>query len=150
MATPTSTDEPRPAHVRAYVDRVRAARAKTGHELTLMQEAIAVEIARRDPSHDASARELLESVAKAVAEAGEWIEWDEWRIGTAFQTRIGSTEKNGGTWYEVTVECDGQRLECSCPTLNGAFAFVQLYKVFIIDQFYSVGPPWANTGVYKR
>jgi len=145
----TSKEDPRPAHVRAFVDRVRVARAKVGHELTLMQEAIADAIARDDPTHVAASRALLDAVRKAIAEKGEWVEWEEWRISTAFETRIARTARNGTAWYEVAVECDGQRLACSCPTIESAFAFVHLYKEFIIDQFYSVGPPWADTHLYR-
>ena len=143
-----ATDDPGSAHVREFVDRVRAARAKVGHELTLMQEAIATVIAGNDPTHVASSLELLEAVGQAIEEKGEWAEWEEWRISPTFATRVAKTERNGKAWYEVAVECDGQRLACGCPTLKGAFAFVHLYKAFIVDQFYSVGPPWADTGVY--
>jgi hypothetical protein len=150
MSKWVSADDPRPAHVREFVDRVRAARAKVGHELALMQEAIATEIARHDPNHVASSHQRLKGASQAIEEKGEWVEWEEWRISTTFETRIVKTERNGKTWYEAAVECDGQRLACGCPTLKGAFAFVHLYKAFIVDQFYSVGPPWADTGVYGR
>jgi hypothetical protein len=141
-------DQP-PAHVKEFVARVREARAKVGHELTLMQEAIATRVAEHDPTHVPSSREELAAVAKAIEQNGEWVDWDEWRISTAFQSRIVKAEKAGKDWYEADVECDGQRLACGCPTLEGAYAFVNLYKGFIIDQFYSVGPPWADTGLYE-
>ena len=138
-----------PAHVGEFVDRVRDARAKMGHELTLMQEAIATCIAKHDPKHVPSSRDTLDAVARAIEQKGFWTEWDEWRISTAFETRIAKVERGGKDWYEAAVECDGQKLACGCPTLHQAFAFVQLYKELIIDQFYSVGPPWADTRLYQ-
>ena len=142
-------EDPPSAQVKEFVDRVREARARLGHELTLMQEAIATTIAEHDPTDVPALCVEFEAVTKAIDQKGEWVDWDEWRISTAFQTRIVKAEKAGKDWYEAAVECDGQKLACGCPTLKGAYAFVNLYKGFIIDQFYSVGPPWADTGLYE-
>jgi hypothetical protein len=138
-----------PAHVTEFVTRVREDRAGAGHPLTLMQEAIATSIAECDPNFVSWSREKLAAIAEAVEQKGEWVEWDEWRISTAFDVRIGKSRKAGEDMYEATVECDGQRLACLCPTLKKAFAFVQLYKQLIIDQFYSVRPPWADNHLYE-
>jgi hypothetical protein len=138
-----------PPYVKEFVARVREDRAGAGHPLTLMQEAIATSIAECDPNFVSWSHEKLAVIAEAVEQKGEWVEWDEWRISTAFDVRIAKTKKTGEDWYEATVECDGQRLACLCPTLKKAFAFVQLYKRLIIDQFYSVGPPWAANHLYE-
>ena len=137
-----------PGHAAEFVARVRDARARAGHPLTLMQEAIATSIAASDPNHESWSRDKLKAIAEAIEQKGEWVEWDEWRISTAFDVRIAKTGREGKDWYEASVECDGQKLACGCPTLNKAFAFVQLYKELIIDQFYSVGPPWADNHLY--
>ena len=138
-----------PAHVREFVARVRDARARMGHELTLMQEAIATSIAAHDPRHVRSSQKMFEAIVAAIAQKGEWLEWSEWRISTSFENRIVKTTKGGKDWYEASVECDGQRLACGCPTLEGAFAFMRLYCELIIEQFYSIGPPWADNRLYE-
>jgi hypothetical protein len=70
-----------------------------------MQEAIATTIAGHDPTHVPSSCEELAVVAKAIEQKGEWVDWDEWRISTGFQSRIVRQD-----WYEAAAECDGQRL----------------------------------------
>jgi len=137
-----------PPHAREFVARIREARAKVGHELTLMQEAVATSMAGCDPRHEAWARDRLAAIEAALEREDQWSETEEWRIGTWFETRIAKAERGGTDWYEIAVECDRQRLGCMCPTLEKAFAFVHLYKAFIIDQFYSVGPPWADHRLY--
>jgi hypothetical protein len=137
------------AHVREFVARIRRARARVGHELTQMQEAIAASIAAHDPRFVPASQRRLEEIRAIISQKGEWIEWDEWRISTSFESRIAKTEQGGKDWYQASVECDGQRLACGCPTLGQAYAFLRLYQQLIIEQFYSVGPPWADNRLYE-
>jgi len=130
-------------HITESVDRVRSMRAKQGHELTLMQEAIVSCVAAHDPKYEAWSEKMLAAVGSAVDQKGIWIDHEEWRISTWFETKIANVDRNGSNRYQVTVTCDRQTLSCECPSVEKALAFMLLYKRFIIDQFYSVGPPWS-------
>ena len=131
------------------VDRVRATRAKQGHELTLMQEAIVSCVAAYDPKYEPWSKKTLALIREAVDQKGIWTEQDEWRISTWFETKIAKIVRNGTDRYQVAVECDRQTLSCECPSVEKALAFMWLYKRFVIDQFYSVGPPWAENHVFE-
>jgi len=68
---------------------------------------------------------------------------------TWFDSEISETIKNDAPWFVVAVECDGQRFTCGCPSVEGAYAYMRLYQKLIVEQFYSVGPPWAAANVYE-
>ena len=126
------------------VARVRAARRRQGHDLTRLQQGIVEAVAAADPAYEPSCRDQLDAVRADVAAHGVWRQQTEWRISTCFDSVI-RVSPSAATLYEVVVECDGQRLSCRCPSLEGAYSFMRLYEAIIIDQFYSVGPPWAAT-----
>ena len=128
------------------VEQVRQARKQQGHDLSHLQQGIVESLVAWDPAHDAVSRRELTSIEDAIEADGHWEAEEEWRISTWFTSSITRSAKNGAPVYEVSVECDGQRLACACPTLEGAYAFMHLYQSFIVDQFYSVGPPWAAKG----
>lgn len=131
------------------VAKVRDARRHQGHELSRLQEGIVEAVAACDPNHEAACQKELEEIRASLSEQGRWGSQDEWRISTWFETKIVSTVRNDAQVYEVSVECDGQKLSCACPTIEGAYAYTRLYQALIVDQFYSVGPPWADTGIYR-
>lgn len=131
------------------VAEVRDARRRQGHELSRLQKGIVEAVAASDPNHDPACRKELEAIRAALSEQGRWVSQDEWRISTWFETQIVRATRGDAYVYEVTVECDGQRLSCVCPTVEGAYAYTRLYQAMIVDQFYSIGPPWADTGIYK-
>lgn len=68
---------------------------------------------------------------------------------TWFNSKIAHSVRDDREVYQVSVECDGQTFSCACPTL-GAYAFLRLYQAIIVDQFYSIGPPWMNTGIFDN
>ncbi len=127
---------------------IRAARRKQGHELTLLQEAIVLTIAGSDPKIEPASNVMLEEIKTQIGATGVWHSYDEWRISTSFDNRIVKGEMQGKPWLTVTVSCDGQILSCGCPTVDRAFGFMRLYQKLIIDQFYSVGPPWADQSLF--
>lgn len=135
--------------VKAQVAKVQDARRRQGHELSRLQEGIIEAVATCDPNHEPACRKELDAIKAALNEQGRWVSRGEWRISTWFETQIVTAIRNDAQVYEVTVECDGQKLSCACPTVEGAYAFTRLYQAMIVDQFYSIGPPWADTGIYK-
>ena len=135
--------------IAAHVEKVRAARRQQGHELRPLQQGIVEAVAEWDPAHEAASREQLDAIRSAIRDSGRWTEQEEWRISTWFNSSIACSVRDGGEIYQVSVDCDGQTLSCACPTLEGAYAFMRLYQAIIVDQFYSIGPPWADTGIFK-
>jgi hypothetical protein len=98
-----------------------------------------------NPANDSEAATELEEVRQALDQSGQWSKEEEWRISTWMKCTIRPSMRAMGEHdYEVMVECDGQKLSCSCPSIERAFAFYRLYAHLIIYQFYSVGPPWAR------
>lgn len=110
---------------------------------TLLQAAMIkfVESCHADRSADSPAE--FERIRKAIDELGQWQEFSEWRISTHFDSSIAKLDVKGQSWFKVRVECDGQEFICRCPTLEKAVLLRRFYERLIIDQFYSVGPPWA-------
>lgn len=130
------------------VAKIRDLRRGQGHELSRLQEGIIEAVASCDPAHDPACGKELASIEDALRKQGRWSSQDEWRISTWFDSTITPIQRDGVDRYEVVVECDGQRLSCACPTVEGAYAFLRLYQAMIVDQFYSIGPPWADTGMF--
>ncbi|HEY0311687.1 MAG TPA: hypothetical protein VGC56_04250 [Allosphingosinicella sp.] len=122
---------------------------RQGHDLSPLQQGIIERVAAWDPAYEPAAGKDLELIESAIEADGRWAVQEEWRISTCFDSSITRSTRNCKEVYEVCVECDGQRLACACPTLEGAYAFMRLYQAFIVDQFYSLGPPWAATDLFK-
>ena len=112
-------------------------------DLNKLQQAIADYVISIRPENDRETREQLVRVQEVIETSGTWQEYDEWRISTTFDTRIERIEISGKEWFSVRVECDMQEFSCKCPTLEKALLHSKFYRRLIIDQFYSVGPPWA-------
>src|SRR5882724_3801042 len=108
-----------------------------------LQRAFIEYVASIQPDRDKHVAEELRRVQVAVATQGFWQDYDEWRISTYFDTRVERIEIEGKTWFKVRVECDAQEFSCRCPSLEKAFLFSKFYRHLIVNQFYSVGPPWA-------
>ena len=134
----------RKARVEARVDQARKAMQSTGHELSLWQIAMVSIFAEIDPKHEPAYAKELAEICSAISQTGVWHEDDEWRISTWFSSTIERKSIEAKDWYYVSVECDGQELSCRCPSIEKAFAFLRLYQKMIVEQFYSVGPPWAD------
>jgi len=115
--------------------------------MTGLQRAMLVGFASIDPAFSGSDAARLATVKESVDRAGHWQEHSEWRISTSFDSSITRAEQGGALRFRVRVECDGQVLTCLCPSIEKAFAFVSFYEALIVDQFYSVGPPWADAGL---
>jgi hypothetical protein len=96
----------------------------------------------RPDQNERTATELT-GVRSAMDKNGHWEEWEEWRISTSFKSRIEREDIEGKTLFKVSVECDGQHFACRCPNLDKAYLISKFYRRVIVDQFYSVGPPWA-------
>lgn len=109
----------------------------------LLQKAFAELVRSIQPGHDKYTFQEIERARNAIAESGRWQEFDEWRISTCFDSAIERLEHNGKTLFKVRVACDGQEFICICPTLDKAVLLSKFYRRIIMDQFYSVGPPWA-------
>jgi hypothetical protein len=100
-----------------------------------------VESVRPDQNEHTAAE--LTVVRSSIDKNGCWEEWEEWRISTSFNSRIEREDIEGKTWFKVSVECDGQQFTCRSPSLEKAYLVSKFYRRVIVDQFYSVGPPWA-------
>jgi len=131
------------------IERAREHRKRQGHNLTPLQEGMVAAIAAVDPRQEPSSAKELDAIKNDLLNKGAWQAKEEWRISTCFDSEIQKAERDGTTWYDVSVSCDGQRLSCGCPTILEAYAYMRLYQKFIVEQFYSVGPPWADTGKYR-
>lgn len=129
--------------VKDRVKRVRDHRRRQGHDLSPLQQGLVEAVATCDPAHQPSCREELSQIERAIGLAGVWENRREWRISTELETRI-RFHRDASKPYEVTVACDGQALTCRCPSLDSAYSFKCLYEAIIIDQFYTIGPPWAG------
>jgi hypothetical protein len=123
---------------------------RVGHEQTLMEKAIVAAFAGVDPNYEPAYRDKLKEIERAIQTTGSWQEYEEWRISTSFDSRIVKTQHHDREWYAVSVECDRQKLCCECPTIKKALAFLALYQRIIVDQFYTVGPPWADNHVFEQ
>jgi hypothetical protein len=126
------------------LNAVRASRAKQGHQLTGLQEALVVTLARHDPLHDQAAAHALSTIDRQIEANGFWAEAEEWRISTWFESKITKDLSADRVWFTTSVACDGQTFSCRAASLERACAFMRLYQQLIIDGFYSVGPPWAG------
>lgn len=133
----------RARRVDAIVERAQ----RTGHVMSALQKAILVRFANTDPAFSERDAKRLAGVREALEQAGRWQEYSEWRIMTSFDSSITRMEQDGQSRFQVRVECDGQVLACSCPTVEKAYAFMSFYEALITDEFYSVGPPWADAGL---
>ena len=131
------------------VGKVREAHRRQGHSLERLQQGIVEAVAAWDPAHEPASRKELDAIRSTIREKGRWSGQEEWRILTWLESSIARSSRNGAELFEVAVECDGQRLTCGSPTLEGAYAYVRLYQALIVDQFYPIGPPWANTGIFQ-
>jgi hypothetical protein len=113
------------------------------NNLSPMQKAMVDYVQSIRPDNDRHALAELDAAKQAIEDSGTWQDYEEWRISTFFDTRIERTEVNGIDWFNVRVECDTQVFSCRCPSLEKAYLHSKFYRRLIVDQFYSVGPPWA-------
>jgi hypothetical protein len=125
------------------IARARQRRRKQGHDLNSLQEGIVSAVAGWDIRREPSSLKVLEEIKAAMETEGQWLNQEEWRISTWFINQITRRERDGTPCYQVSVECDQQKLCCWCPTIERAYAYMRLYQAIIVDQFYSIGPPWA-------
>ena len=139
----------RKVRVEARVDQARKHRRSQGHELSPWQVAMVSTIAEIDPRHEPAYAKELSSIVAAISQNGVWRTYVEWRISTSFDSAIERKTQAGRDFYRVSVECDGQKLSCQCPSVEKAFAFLHLYQKLIVEQFYSIGPPWADGKVFE-
>jgi hypothetical protein len=125
------------------IERARERRRRQGHALSPLGEGLVAAMAAADPAHDPRSADELARIRAALAEAGRWSSSEEWRIMTWAAREIVETRRDGADHFDVSVECDGQRFTCACPSVEGAYAYMRLYQALLVEQFYSVGPPWA-------
>lgn len=133
----------------AHVEAIRSARRREGHDLTALQEGIIRSIAAYEPAKEAASHHAFVNVVSAVEANGRWEEDEEWRISTWFNSSIVQSTLNERPWFTATVTCDGQTLSCGSPSIERAYGFMRLYQKLIVDQFYSVGPPWAEQCLFS-
>ncbi|MEG3085684.1 hypothetical protein U1707_18750 [Sphingomonas sp. PB2P12] len=133
----------------ARVEAIRARRKAQGHDLTTLQEGIIQSIADWEPSIEATSQRTLKLISVAISETGRWEDEEEWRISTWFTSSIVEGVLSERPWFTVAVACDGQTLSCGSPSLERAYGFMRLYQKLIVDQFYSVGPPWSDQSPFK-
>lgn len=95
------------------------------------------------PDNDNHSAIEIEKVRASIEAEGYWQEYEEWRISTFFTSRIEPMEIQEKKWFRVSVECDMQEFMCKCPTIEKAYLFSKYHRHLIVNQFYSVGPPWA-------
>lgn len=132
----------------ARVEAIRSARKRQGHDLTALQEGIIRSIAGWEPEAEKTSKSAFDAVVNAVETSGKWQLDEEWRISTWFRSSIVESTLDGRKWFTASVTCDGQTLSCGCPSIERAYGFVRLYQKLIIDQFYSIGPPWSDRQLF--
>ena len=108
-----------------------------------LQQAFLDYVASIQPAKDRSIAAELEKVRLTIERDGKWREQEEWRISTYFDTEIMPETVAENRRFYVRVECDGQEFKALCPSLEKAFLVSKFYRKVIVEQFYSVGPPWA-------
>jgi hypothetical protein len=125
------------------IERAREHRRRQGHALSPLGEGLVAVMAAADPAHPPRSADELARIKDALAEKGRWSSSEERRIMTWSTREIVQTHRDGVAHFDVSVECDGQRFTCACPSVEGAHAYMRLYQALLVEQFYAVGPPWA-------
>ena len=98
-----------------------------------------------DPGVNEDSTKEMAEIGQKLEDDGRWLKEDEWRIMTWMTAIIEvDPEQEDSRRYKVSVECDGQKLSCGCPTLQRAFIFYKLYAHIIVYQFYGLGAPWMG------
>lgn len=88
--------------------------------------------------------ERIAEVSTAIQQDGRWSESIEWRICTVMESTIEPIERDGCTWYRVSVKCCYEFC-CECPTLPRAVEFQWIYAALISDLFWNLGwPSWSS------
>jgi len=83
-------------------------------------------------------------ILSAIADSGNWQEFEEWRISTVTEFNIGSEKLKDEDWFRVTVKCDYE-FSCVCPTIERAIEMAGMYQQLIMHLFNQVGwPSWAS------
>jgi len=83
-------------------------------------------------------------ITTAIEQHGQWTESIEWRISTVMDSRIETVDRDGTTWYRVTVKCCYE-LSSECPTLPRAIQYQRVYATLIGDMFWNLGwPSWSS------
>ena len=86
----------------------------------------------------------IQKIERAIAERGSWSESIEWRISTVMTSKIEPVQREGATWYRVTVSCSYE-LSAECPTIARALQFQRIYSALISDMFWNLGwPSWST------
>jgi hypothetical protein len=86
----------------------------------------------------------VEEISTAIKQHGQWNESIEWRISTVMESRIEPIDRDGNTWYRVSVKCCHE-LRTECPTLRRAVQFQSIYAALICDMFWNLGwPSWSS------
>ena len=135
----------RRARIEGYFERYRLA-VRTASDAG---RGMIAAVATVDPKYSPYARQKLDEIIANTGSRGYWEGSFEWRAMTTIFCRIDKTGDIFSPKYEITVECDKQQFSCVCPTPEKAFAFMELYQHLIIEQFYSIGPPWADTPMFE-
>lgn len=83
-------------------------------------------------------------ILQAIADTGNWQEFDEWRISTITEFNIDSEKFKDKDCFRVTVKCDYE-FSCVCPTIERAIEMASLYQQLIMHLFNQVGwPSWET------
>ena len=99
-------------------------------------------------------RPASNEVRSAISRQGYWRDEDEWRISTITSSRIEPIGRPA-SWgpgpeplYQVNVKCDHE-FACIAPTIERAAEFVGIYKVLIMELFWTYGwPSWVAKGTF--
>ncbi len=88
-------------------------------------------------------------ILQAIAESGNWQEFEEWRISTITEFNIGTEKFQNEDWFRVIVKCDYE-FSCVCPTIERAIEMAGMYQQLIMNLFPQVGwPSWASISSLK-
>lgn len=79
-------------------------------------------------------------IALSIKESQEFIEYDEWRMGTCAEIKISLNSASAEPSYDVSVIYD-HKFGCTCPTLDRAIQLAGLYLQLIIKLDQQVGWP---------
>uniref|UniRef100_UPI0031404113 hypothetical protein n=2 Tax=Alteromonas TaxID=226 RepID=UPI0031404113 len=66
-------------------------------------------------------------ILRAIAEFGNWQEFEEWRISTVTEFNISIEKFKNEDWFKVTVKCDYE-FSCVCPTIERAMEMAGMYQ----------------------
>jgi hypothetical protein len=85
----------------------------------------------------------IEEIKSHLEDNDSWSFVIEWGVGKETYIQISKSSKHK-TWFDVLVELDHQ-FKCTCPTIDRAVEFADIYADLIYKSYMSNGwPSWHS------